>query len=122
MLKCIETAKRELANEQNKMKEKLFNNSTKNKSTSMKELRERENIIIIKASKSSTVVIMDAKDFFKGAERQLNNTDNYRKLKKDPTTNMTLVNNTIKEFKKQILVNHKVAEGLTQDIEISSKT
>ena len=113
MLKCIETAKRELGNEQNKMKEKLFNNSTKNKSTSMKELRERENIIIINASKSSTVVIMDAKDFFKGAERQLNNTDNYRKLKKDPTTNMTLVNNTIKEFKKQILVNHKVAEGLT---------
>ena len=45
---------------------------------------------------------MDVKDYIKEAQRQLNNTGNYRKLQEDPTpTNMKLVNDTIERLKKQ---------------------
>ena len=66
----------------------------------MKELSEREDIIITKADKGGAVVIVDVKDYIKEAERQLNNTENYRKLQEDPTaTNMKLVNDTIEGSK-----------------------
>ena len=56
---------------------------------------------------------MNVKDYIKEAERQLNNTENYRKLLEDPTvTNMKLVNDAIERFKKQKLINKKIAEGL----------
>ena len=59
---------------------------------------------------------MDLKDYIKEAERQLNNTKNNRKLQEDPTaTNMKLVNDTIERFKKQKLINEKVAEGLKRN-------
>ena len=99
-----------------KMKEKPYNNLTKNKRTSMKELSEREYIIITKADKGGAVVIADVKDYIKEAERQLNNTENYRKRQEDPiATNMKLVNDTIERFKKQKLINEKVAEGLKRN-------
>ena len=84
--------------------------------TSMKELSEREDIIITKASKGGAVVIMDVKDYIKETERQLNNTENFKKLQEDPTaTNMKLVNDAIERFKKQKLINEKVAEGLKRN-------
>ena len=53
---------------------------------------------------------MDVKDYIKEAERQLSNTENYRKLQEDPAaTNMKLVNDTIERFEKQKLINDKVA-------------
>ena len=84
MLTYIEATQRELEKEQTKMKEKPYNNLTKNERTSMKELSEREDIIITKADKGGDVVIVDVKDYIKEAERQLNNTENYRKLQEDP--------------------------------------
>ena len=42
----------------------------------MKELSEREDIIITEADKGGAVVIVDVKDYIKEAERQLNNTEN----------------------------------------------
>ena len=80
MLTYIEAIQRELEKEQTKMKEKPYNNLTINEGTSMKELSEREDIIITKADKGGAVVIVDVKDYIKEAERQLNNTENYRKL------------------------------------------
>ena len=65
-----------------KIKEKPYNNLTKSERTSMKELNERDDIIIIKADKGGAVVIVDVKDYIKEAERQLNNTENYRNFKK----------------------------------------
>ena len=62
------------------MKEKPYNNLTKNERTSMKELSEREDIIITKVDKGGAVVIVNVKDYIKEAERQLSNTENYRKL------------------------------------------
>ena len=116
MLTYIEATQRELEKEQTKMKEKPYNNLTIHERTSMKELSEREDIIITKADKGGAVVIVDVKDYIKEAERQLNNTENYRKLQEDPTaTNMKLVNDTIERFKKQKLINEKVAEGLKRN-------
>ena len=83
--------------------------STKNKRTSIKELSEREDIIIKKAKKGGAVVIVDEKDYTK-EDRQLGSTKNYRKLQEDPTTtNIKLVNDTIARFKKEKLINEKVA-------------
>ena len=68
----------------------------------------------MKDDKGGAVVIVDVKDYIKEAERQLNNTKNYRKLQEDPTaTNMKFVNDTIERFKK--LMNEKVAEGLKKN-------
>ena len=104
MLTYIEATQEELEKEQTKMKEKPYNNLTKNKRTSMKEPSEREDILITKIDKGGAVVIVDVKDYIKEAERQLNNTENYRKLQEDPTKN-----------KKQKLINEKVAEGLKRN-------
>ena len=61
-------------------------------------------------------------DNTKEAEGQLNNTENYRKLHKDPTvTYMKLVNDTIERFKKQKLINEKVSEGLKKNYPKTTK-
>ena len=62
VLTYIEATKRKLENEQTKMKEKPYNNLTNGERTSMKELSERENIIIAKADQGGAVVIVDVKD------------------------------------------------------------
>ena len=75
-----------------------------------------QNHKITKTDKGGAAVIVDVKDYIKEAERQLSNTENYRKLQEDPTaTNMKLVNDTIERFKKQKLINEKVAEGLKRN-------
>ena len=100
VLTYIEATQRELEKEQTEIKEKSYNNLTKNKRTSMKELSEWEDIIITKADKGDAVVIVGVKDYIKEAERQLSNTENYGKLQEDPTaTNMKLVNDIIEKFK-----------------------
>ena len=83
VLTYIEATQRELEKEQTKMKEKPYNNLIKNERKSMKELSEREDIIIIKAHKGGAAVIVDVADYIKEAERQLNNTENYRKLQQE---------------------------------------
>ena len=116
MLTYIEATQRELEKELKKMKEKPYNNLTKSERTSMKELSERVGITITKAEKGGAVVIVDVKDYIKQAEQQINNTKNYRKLQEDPTaTNMKFVKNTIERFKKQKLINEKVADGLKRN-------
>ena len=103
MLTYTEATQRELEKELMKMKEKPCNNkeTTKSERTNMKELSERVNIIIAKADKGGAVVIVHVKDFIKQAERQLNDTKNYRKLQENAiATNIKLVNDTIKRFQK----------------------
>ena len=82
----------------------------------MKELSERKDNKITKAGKGGAVVFVDVKDYIKEAERQLNNTENYRKRQEDlAATNMKLVNDTIERLKKQKLINEKYAEGLKRN-------
>ena len=80
VLTYIEATQRELEKEQTKMKEKPYNNHR----TSMKELSDQEDIIITKADKGGAVVTVGVKDYIKEAERQLNNSKNYRKLQEAP--------------------------------------
>ena len=80
MLPYIESTQRKIEKEQ-----KSCNNLTKNERTSMKELCEREDIVIKKADKGGAVVIVDVKDHIKEAEQQPNNTENYRKLRRPDT-------------------------------------
>ena len=84
MLTYTEATQRELEKEQTKMKEKPYN-LIKNERTSMKELREREGIIITKADKGDAVVSVGVKDFINEAERQLNNTENFKKTQQQQT-------------------------------------
>ena len=77
----------------------------------------RRNPLIIVYICGGAVVIVDVKDYIKVAERQLNNSKNNRKLEEDTTaTNMKLLNDTIEKFKKQKLINEKVAEGLNRNV------
>ena len=56
---------------------------------------------------------MDVKDYINEVRRQLNNKDNYKKLNKDSTTtDAKLVNDTIQRFKKEKLLEEKIADGL----------
>ena len=84
------------------MKEKPYKNLIKSERASMKELSERKDNKITKAGKGGAVVFVDLKDYIKEAERQLNNTENYKKLQEDPTaTSIKLGNDSIERFKKQ---------------------
>ena len=47
--------------------------------------KKRNYIVITKADKGGTVVKLDIKDYIDEANRQLNNTNNYKQLDFDPT-------------------------------------
>ena len=84
MLTYTEATQRELEKKkQTKMKEKPYNNLTKNERTCMKKLSREEDIIITKVDKGGAVVIVDVQGYIKEAERQLNNIKNYRKLQEE---------------------------------------
>ena len=63
--------------------------------------------------KGGAVVIMGVNDYIREAKRQLNDSKNYKVISKDPTiTNNELVNQTIDTFKKEQLINEKIANRL----------
>ena len=66
--------------EQNNGKNKYYNKLTKGEGKSLKELANRNDIIITKADKGGPVVIIDVEDYLKKAEHQLNSKDAYKKL------------------------------------------
>ena len=110
----IEATKNALeTEEQNNSKNKYYNNLTKGERKALKELAERNDIVIIKADKGGAVVIIDVEDYVKEAEHQLNNKDAYKKLQYDPTqTHTRLVNDTISRFKNDKLITENIAKGL----------
>ena len=63
--------------EQNNKDNKYYNNLTKGERKALKELADRNDIIITKADNGEAVVIIDVKDYVKEAERQLSNKDSY---------------------------------------------
>ena len=75
-------------------------NLTKNEADAPQQLRQRDDTITTKAGKGGAVVFIDVDDCIREANRQLNNTDFYKKIPNDPTeSNRNKVNNTIREFK-----------------------
>ena len=78
----------------------------------MKELSDHTGIIITKANKGGPVVIMGVKDYINEAHCPLNNKDHHKMLNNDPTaTNAKLINDTIQRFKKEKLLEEKIADG-----------
>ena len=91
----------------------MENNLTKRERKTLKELADRNDIIITKANKGGAVVIIDVKDYIKEAEHQLTNKDSYKKLQYDPTqTHSRLVNDTITRLKNYKLITENIAKGL----------
>ena len=90
----------------------MENNLTKRERKTLKELADRNDIIITKANKGGAVVIIDVEDYIKEAEHQLTNKDSYKKLQYDPTqTHSRLVNDTITRFKNDKLITENIAKG-----------
>ena len=108
-----EAFKNELKEEQNKQTQLPKNNLTTKEREALRDLSSREDIIITKADKGGAVVIMDVNDYINEANRQLDNTEFYKKLTSDPTnTNKYKVNNAIKELQSSRLIDEKLANKL----------
>ena len=74
----IEATKNALeTEEQNNSKNKYYNNLTKGERKALKELADRNDIIITKADKGGAVVIINVEDYVKETEHQLNNKNAY---------------------------------------------
>ena len=59
------------------------------------------------------MVILDVEDYIKETERQLHNTENYKRLNHNPTTTSNdTVNKIIKKFHKENLISKNIAERL----------
>ena len=90
-----------------------FQNLSKPELQALKDLQNRNDIIITNADKGGAVVIMDVSEYLKEANRQLNDTNTYKKLDQDPTnTHVAKINNTTEVFKTEGLISEKVSEGL----------
>ena len=87
-------------------------NLTKNETDALQQLSQRDDILITKVDKGGAVLIMDVDDYIRDANRQLNNTDFYKKIPNDPTeSNRNKVNNTVNEFKLQRLLDDTTAKN-----------
>ena len=84
-----------------KTKKSSHNNLTKKELEVLEQLKRCADIVITSADKGGAIVTQDTKHYIKEAERQLNNTKNYRPLPNDPTkTNNDTVNKIIKRQRK----------------------
>ena len=63
-------------------------------------MKRRDDIIITTADKRGAIVIQGVKLYVKEAERQLNDTENYRPLPNDPSKINNDTGNKTKDFKK----------------------
>ena len=65
-------------------KTKLHSNISKAEFASLKDLARDDSIVLKKADKSGSIVIMNNCDYIAEVERQLHNSDYYEKLESDP--------------------------------------
>ena len=80
----------------------------------MKDLSTRDDIIISKADKGGAVVIQDLDDYLAEANRQLENTEFYKKVDRDLTNeHIGIVNETVKKFLAEKLITERAAKALT---------
>ena len=69
--------------------------------------------MITKADKGGAVVVQDVAEYVKEANRQLVDTNFYKKLKENPTSvNAALVQNALDDLKHKGLLEEKLAEKL----------
>ena len=89
------------------------NNLSAKERASLRQLKERDDIIIKPADKGSAVVVMDKTDYIKEAERQLADDRFYQKLNSDPTEKFTkLITKQLKTMNKQGFIDNDTLEYL----------
>ena len=94
-------------------KPQKINNLAKGERIALQELIERDGIVITKANKSGTVVIINVKDHIREAESPLKKKHNCNRLKFGPAeTRNILANDTFERFKEQKIMKEKVTKGL----------
>ena len=94
-------------------KPQKINNLAKDERIALQELSERDGIVITKANKSGTAVIINVKDYIREAESPLKKKHNCNRLKFGPAeTRNILVNDTFERFKEQKIMKEKVTKGL----------
>ncbi len=92
---------------------RYYKNLTNQEIEEMDELKQRDDLIFTKADKGGALVIMDVNDYIKEADRQLDDTNFYRKLSSDPTKMYAeRINSTIERFKEEGLITKNVSNGL----------
>ena len=107
----IEATHNEISNEIEKTTRPNYSNLSVKEQKALQELQFRDDIVITEADKGGAVVIADAENYIKEAERQLHNTENYKRLNRNPTTtNNETVNKIIKRFYKENLISKNIAE------------
>ena len=93
------------------LKQPYYSNLSEREQKALKELNMRDGIVITNGDKEGAVVTLDVNGYVKECERQLNNTENYKHLQRDPRNN-ELVHNVIKKIENEKLIRKKFAEGL----------
>ena len=82
----------------------------------LKSLSERDDIIISKADKGGAVVIQDVESYIAEANRQLGDTEYYKKVEKDLTPDHTrIVNEAITQLANEKLLDERTAKHLRPD-------
>ena len=103
----------DLEKEEQILKQVPRSNLSKKEKDALKTLSKREDIIITKADKGGAVAIIDVHDYVKEANRQLDNTEFYKKLPNHTTElNRTQVNTYIEELKTLGILDEKTANNL----------
>ena len=98
-----------------KMRPSKYLNLTIKEWKAIQELQFRLDKVITNINKDAAIVILDAEDYVKEAERHLNNKENYRKKTYNPTTaNDKTIHKVISRFQKENLQNQNISEGLKE--------
>ena len=109
----IESFENHVKHDITRKKHRGQHNLNKNEQEALAQLQKRDDIVIINADKGGAMTILDADQYVKEANRQLSDTNNYKKLNYNPTTEYAnTVNTTIDLFKTQHKIPEKIADGL----------
>ena len=92
------------------------NNLTDTDKNAIDYFSKRKDLVITKADKDGTTVILDVKDYIAKANEQLQDNSFYQKLNVDPTAKHSdIVNSVIESFRKQEILSNSTASKLTVD-------
>ena len=103
----IET-RNEINNEIEKTKRPSYSNLSIKEQKALQELQCSDDILIVEAHKGGAIVILDVEDYIKVAEKQLHNTESYKKLNYNPTTTNNEKVDKIIRFHKTNLISKNI--------------
>ena len=103
----IET-RNEINNEIEKTKRPSYSNLSVKEQKALQELQCSDDILIVEAHKGGAIVILDVEDYIKVAEKQLHNTESYKKLNYNPTTTNNEKVDKIIRFHKTNLISKNI--------------